>query len=121
MKTTHRIRLAAPLQPSSGRHLTGWVEYISSPDDGVYRIEGEVTVPFEDFEAVGLDPEGGFDDEEVTLMLPELATAFEMMPARIARTGVIFNVVESGTGLQVRAGDRVTLRIHSKEAAAGQF
>jgi hypothetical protein len=76
-------------------------------------------VPFEDFEAVGLDPEGGFDDEEVTLMLPELATAFEMMPARIARTGVIFNVVESGTGLQVRAGDRVTLRIHSKEAAAG--
>jgi hypothetical protein len=121
MKTLHRIQLLAPLQPVSGRHLTGWVEYLSSPDDGVYRLEGEVTVPFEDFAALGLDPQGGFDDEEVVLMLPAVATVFEMMPARIARTGVIFNVVETGTGLPIRAGDRVTLRIHTKVAAAGQF
>jgi hypothetical protein len=121
MKTTQRTQLIARLQPARHRHLTGQVEYGTNAGDGSYRLDAEVTVPFEDFEALGLDPEGGFDDEEVVLTLPQLAVSFAMSPARITRDGVIFAAEDAGSGLRLHVGDAVVVRIHAHQVAVGQF
>jgi len=121
MKRTQRPQLIARLLPARDRHLTGQVEYDANTGDGAYRLDAEVTVPFEDFAALGLDPEGGFDDEEVVLAVPQLAVSFDMSPARITRDGVIFTAEDIGSGLRLHIGDVVVVWIHAHEVASGQF
>jgi hypothetical protein len=118
---TGMIHIAARLAAARGRHLTGRVEYMMNMDEHAYRIDAEVTIPFEDFAAPGLDPDGGRDDEEVVLTISKLDFTLEMTRARIATTGVIFTAADAGTGVHIRAGDEIALEIQGKRAAAGRF
>ena len=116
---THRLE--ARLAPSRGCRARGLIEYSVNVENGAYWLEAEVTIPFEDFEVLGVDPDGGFDDEKVLLTIGTSALRLELEPARITNAGVVFMASDVGTGLLLHRGDEVVLDVHAKKAASGSF
>jgi hypothetical protein len=104
-----------------GCHVFGHAEFESGELGPGYRLDAEVTIPLADFEPLGLDPKGGFDDEEVVLAVEQQDIVIEMTRVRIAQNGVTFAAFDTGTGLTVREGDAVAIRVHARQVATGRF
>jgi hypothetical protein len=112
------VRLYATLAPEFGADAKGWAR-MESKGDGYY-FASQITVRIKDYKFFGIDPNDGFDDEEVIMTLK--GTTVKMGFAYLELTGPVFTVQEYGNGpVPVGHGDVAAVFVNGVPAATGKF
>jgi hypothetical protein len=118
MAPTKPVRLYATLAPELGADAKGWAR-IESKGDGYY-FAARISVRIKDYKFFGIDPDDGFADEEVVVILK--GAEVRMSFAYLELTGPVFAVEEYGVGpVPVGHGDVASTFVNGVLAATGKF